>query len=81
MIKFAERLGVKTVPVVGVVPYYAATIWDLANGNKDYISGSNVSEGLVVRALDGSRHPVPGRKIAKFVSDDYILRKNGTEHN
>ncbi len=68
--------------------------WDNESG-KGTLAGSNgnrvkpmklrvtFSEGLVVRSLDGSRHPEHGRRIAKFISPDYLLRKsnNATEFN
>lgn len=38
-------------------------------------------EGVVVKAEDGSSHPRYGRRIAKSVSEQYLLRKNATEFN
>ena len=38
-------------------------------------------EGVVIRPHDERRHDIIGRVILKSVSDAYLLRKNGTEHN
>ena len=49
------------------------------------VGGTNVREGIVVRSMIPGDHPVHGRKIAKFISPAYLLRKvkNGeaTEYN
>ena len=47
---------------------------------KDTISGTHVREGIVIRSVvEGDNGGQ--RKIGKFVSPDYILRKNPTEYN
>jgi RNA ligase (TIGR02306 family) len=49
------------------------------------VGGTNVREGVVVRSLVPTEHPLHGRKICKFISPAYLLRrvKNGeaTEFN
>lgn len=48
---------------------------------KSTMGGDHMREGIVIRSVNGDKHPRYGRKIAKFVSPDYLLRKNGTEFN
>jgi RNA ligase (TIGR02306 family) len=49
------------------------------------VGGTNVREGVVVRSMISNEHPLHGRKICKFISPAYLLRrvKNGeaTEFN
>jgi RNA ligase (TIGR02306 family) len=39
------------------------------------VGGTNVREGVVVRSLVPWDHPIHGRRIAKFISPAYLLRK------
>jgi RNA ligase (TIGR02306 family) len=39
------------------------------------VGGTNVREGVVVRSLVPNDHPLHGRKICKFISPAYLLRK------
>lgn len=76
----AERLQIPVVPVL----YHGAYDLDALIGfrdGKDTISGTNVREGIVIRSMDNLYHPLHGRKIGKWVSPDYLERKNGTEFN
>jgi RNA ligase (TIGR02306 family) len=43
------------------------------------VGGTNVREGVVVRSLVPRDHPLHGRRMAKFISPAYLLRrvKNG----
>lgn len=73
-------LGVPVVPVLYEGPYDLAALEPFRDG-KDTISGTNVREGIVIVARDGGRHPNHGRKIGKWISPAYLLRKNATEFN
>lgn len=42
---------------------------------------AHMREGVVVKCMQDARSPRYGRKIAKSVSDAYLLRKNATEFN
>jgi RNA ligase (TIGR02306 family) len=75
----AKQLKLETVPVLYTGPYDLPALEAVRDG-KDAISGTNVREGIVIRSLVEGRHPYHGRKIGKFVSPDYLLRKgNVTE--
>ena len=75
----AGRLPASTVLYTG--PYAPPAIWQAAAG-RETISGTeaNLREGAVVRpAAERYSGVLGGRAIATFVSDDYLLRKGGTE--
>jgi RNA ligase (TIGR02306 family) len=76
----ASALGLQTVPVLYEGPFDLPALETFRDG-KDTLSGSHVREGIVIRSQTGEYHPVHGRKIGKYVSPDYLLRKNGTEYN
>ena len=46
--------------------------------SKDPI-GDHCREGIVITAEPESHDFRLGRRILKFISDDYLLRKNGTD--
>ena len=62
-------------PVLYVGPFSKTLVENLTNG-KESVSGSGVHmrEGVVIRSLES-------RKMLKSVSEDYLLRKGGTEFN
>lgn len=76
-----EAVDIPRVPIIFKGAYdYDHLAW-LAEG-KEEISGTeaNIREGLVVRPVHESKSPLTGsRKIAKFVSEAYLTRKNATE--
>jgi RNA ligase (TIGR02306 family) len=74
------RLGVEKVPSLYRGPFDREKIEALRDG-LDTISNTNVREGVVITSASSTRHPVYGRKIAKWVSPDYLTRKGGTEFN
>lgn len=39
------------------------------------VGGTNVREGIVVHSMVPGEHPIHGRKIAKLISPNYLLRK------
>lgn len=70
------------------VPYLAGREWgfvaellpSLLCGPSALHSGT-IREGVVIKAADESNTCRIGRKILKTFSDEYLLRKNGTEHH
>lgn len=52
------------------------------DGNTTLTKDKHIREGIVIKALDGSSHPVYGRRIAKSVSAAYLTRKGeSTEYS
>lgn len=70
-----------TVPTLYEGPYDEELLLKLASGRETVSgSGAHIREGVVVRPAIERYSPVTGgRAIAKFVSDDYLTRKNATE--
>ena len=77
-------MDVPIVPVLYVGPFSKAVVLEHTDGNtviqpahtRNYIE--QIREGVVVKATDGSYHKHYGRKIAKSVSNAYLLRKGDT---
>ncbi len=62
------------VPVLYTGPFDRAAIEEVRDGVTT-VGGTNVREGVVVRSLVPRDHPIHGRRIAKFISPAYSLRK------
>lgn len=76
--KVAEALQVKTVPVLYRGPFNLQTILKLRDGLTT-LGSQHVKEGVVVTAEPETYHFEVGRKMIKFISDDYLLRKGETD--
>jgi RNA ligase (TIGR02306 family) len=80
----AKEFGMPMAPRLYDGPYSIDVVTKLAYG-PELVSGteSNIREGVVVRpAADNKDIVFNGvRKIGKFVSDDYLTRRGGTEYN
>lgn len=88
--KDTYSLDIPAVPVLGAaVPYDYDLIWKEYASGKTRFNADHIREGVVVRPRSGDqkiRHENPNdptkfsesRRIAKFVSDDYLLRKGNT---
>jgi RNA ligase (TIGR02306 family) len=83
----AEALKVPNVPILELGPYSKEMVLRHTNGNtmvqpevtRNYVN--QIREGVVVKSAHETPHPKYGRKIAKSVSEAYLLRKNATEFN
>jgi RNA ligase (TIGR02306 family) len=75
MPSYAEMLGLTSVPILYDGVFDVAELEKVRDGSST-IGGNHVREGIVVRAVNTIPHPVHGRKIAKFISPDYLLRKS-----
>jgi RNA ligase (TIGR02306 family) len=62
------------VPVLYTGPFELSAIEAVRDGATT-VGGTNVREGVVVRSLVPSEHPLHGRRIAKFISPAYLTRK------
>lgn len=87
-VEICESIGIPTVPELYRGPFSKEAMLAHTDG-KETVSGdgSHIREGLVVKTAQNdeegheARHPRYGRKIAKSISDAYLLRKNATEFN
>lgn len=81
----ALSVGIPMVPVLFEGEYNIETIANIAPG-KEQMSGleANIREGVVIRSADESpwvdAFGNPHRKIAKFVTEEYLTRKGGSEY-
>lgn len=73
----AAKLGIETVPVLYRGPYSFEKVMEFRDG-KDLI-GNHCREGVITTAEPESRDLRLGRRVLKFISDDYLLRKNATD--
>jgi RNA ligase (TIGR02306 family) len=62
------------VPVLYTGPFDRTAIEAVRDGVTT-VGGTNVREGVVVRSLVPRDHPLHGRRMAKFISPAYLLRK------
>ena len=62
------------VPTLYIGPFDRTAIEEVRDGTTT-VGGTNVREGVVVRSLVPRDHPIHGRRIAKFISPAYLLRK------
>jgi RNA ligase (TIGR02306 family) len=69
------KLGIDMVPTVYEGPFDVAELEKVRDG-KTMLGGANIREGIVVRSATETHHAVHGRKICKFISPDYLLRKS-----
>lgn len=76
-----ETMGVPMVPVLYEGPYSKEVVLQHTDGNTTLTDKKHIREGVVVKSINESRNKHFGRKIAKSVSNDYLLRKNATEFN
>ncbi len=77
---WCETIGVNSVPVLYEGPYSKEEVLWHTNGNTTLTDKPHIREGVVVKHVWEERHPKYGRKIAKSVSEAYLLRKEATEY-
>jgi RNA ligase (TIGR02306 family) len=70
---------VKAVPVLYDGPYDYETLRAIAEGDTVVGNYKHMREGLVVRPVHERTMPNGDRVIAKFISEKYLLRKDGSE--
>lgn len=75
-VALALKIGV--VPLLYRGPYILDKIVALRDGSTT-LEGSHCREGVVVTAEPENYSAEVGRKILKFISDDYLLRKNARD--
>jgi RNA ligase (TIGR02306 family) len=75
-----KEFNLQSVPILYVGAFSKELLLKYTYG-KETVSGteSHIREGLVVKPLVERYVPALGRVLLKSISDDYLLRKNGTE--
>lgn len=72
--RVAALLEVQTVPLMYQGPFDLEETLKMRDG-KTTLGGQHVREGVIVTSEPEMHHSEVGRKIIKFISDDYLLRK------
>jgi len=78
VVKWCEYLGLQTVPELYAGQYSDETRKEFTTG-RSVLDVKTIREGIVVKPVLESNERKIGRKILKSVSEEYLLRKNGTE--
>lgn len=73
--KHGGTLGLDAVPILYHGPFDVAELEKVRDG-KTLVGGENIREGIVIRSSPEGYHAVHGRKVAKMISPDYLLRKS-----
>lgn len=74
-------LELPRVPVLYCGPFSVESMRQYTRGTETVSGkGAHIREGIVVRPVNERTHPAVGRVIFKSVSEDYLLRKGGTEY-
>lgn len=74
-------LELPRVPVLYYGPFSVESMRQYTRGTETVSGkGAHIREGIVVRPINERTHPAVGRVIFKSVSEDYLLRKGGTEY-
>lgn len=72
--------GWSTVPMLYQGPWSKEILAELTNGPSIAANGAHFREGIVIRAVPEAVSNLTGtRKIAKSISEQYLLRQGGTE--
>lgn len=76
-----KEFNIQRVPVLFVGKFSKEILLEHTYG-KETVSGneSHIREGVVIKPLVERYDPKIGRVLLKSISDDYLLRKNGTEY-
>jgi len=81
-----DEFGLPLVPIIACGCFNFEQLIEFAQG-KTTLGDIHIREGIVVRPIEestwgkGDLDPLPKRTIFKIISDEYLLRKNGTEHH
>ena len=87
--KFAQMVDVQLVPYLAVVEYSREIVEEFTNGEETVsrasaafeAGGMHMREGVVVKPVIEREDEELGRVILKSVSENYLLRRGGTEFN
>jgi RNA ligase (TIGR02306 family) len=75
MVAICNRFDVEMVPVLYRGPFSLAKVKEVSGGDTT-MAGNHMREGTVVRPVKERTHPVVGRLVMKYISDQYLLANN-----
>src|SRR5215470_15574238 len=77
-----DAFGVPTVPLVHRGPFDPGVVQHHTVGHTLVCEQKQIREGVVIRAVkERFAEELNGRLVLKSISDDYVLRKGGTEYH
>ena len=77
----ASEIGAETVPVIAEGVAYSDDLLAEHSDGRSVLDSGQMREGIVVRPVRHRMDMNLGKVAVKSVSDDYLFRKGGTEHN
>lgn len=78
--ELCKKFGLQTVPVLYKGQYNKDLLPTYTDG-KSTICATQIREGCVIKPIKETNHGRVGRKILKSVSENYLMRKGGTEYH
>jgi len=78
-LEFCKKIDVPVVPVIYRGPHLSEYMETLSKGDTTLLAGQ-IREGIVIRPIKERWNYETGRTLLKFVSEDYHLRKGGSEY-
>jgi hypothetical protein len=72
-------LNLPTVPELYLGPYNYDTMKELTQGASTITPDQKVREGTVIKPVFETTHHSVGRKVLKFISDEYLLDANNSD--
>lgn len=79
MRKFCIERELPYVPVLYYGPFNEERLIKLSQGESVLSPSQKIREGVVVKPLLEEQHPRIGRKILKYINDEYLLLKNNSD--
>jgi len=77
---WCEKLGLEYVPILYEGPFDLDKIKNLTLGNSVLVPIQKVREGVVIKPMKEEKCHM-GRKVLKYISDDYLLQKGNTDYH
>jgi RNA ligase (TIGR02306 family) len=78
-VEFCEKLDIPHVPILYKGPFSEEVLKEFTSGKTTIEGASHIREGLVITPAKERVDLEIGRVILKSISEDYLLRKEGTE--
>jgi len=79
MIGTCQRFGVDIVPVLYRGPFSMSEVMKFSDSKSQIVGSDNIMEGVVIKPVIERFDAKIGRVILKYVFDQYLTRKGGTE--
>jgi len=74
---FCERKKLPIVPILYEGPFSIEKVIELSSGKSTI--GDHIREGVIIKSTTEQFHPKLGRKILKYISDEYLVFKGKME--